>query len=69
MVEEGEVIPSKELEPQKRAKIAKEAQKKSTGEGTIMERVPNRRPRVQIYNPPFNLDGAPFPLNSSIRDF
>ena len=69
LVEEGEVIPSKELKPQKGAKIAKGAQKKSSSEGAIMERVPNRHLRVQIYNPPFKLDGAPFPLDSSIRDF
>nr|POE57240.1 hypothetical protein CFP56_01893 [Quercus suber] len=48
VAEEGEVIPSKMLEPQKGAKIAKGTQKKSSSEGAIIERVPDCRPRVQI---------------------
>ena len=69
MVEEGEVIPSKELEPQKGAKIAKGAQKKSSSEGSITERVSNRCPRVPIWDPSLVLDGALLPLDFSIRDF
>ena len=69
VAEEGKVIPSKDLEPQKGAKIAKGAQRKSSGEGTILERVPDCRPRIQIWNPPLELDGAPLPLDSSIKDF
>ena len=69
MVEDGEVIPSKDLKPHKWAKITKGTQKKSSGEGTIMERVPDHCPRVQIWNPPLELDRTPFLLDSSIRDF
>ena len=69
VVEEGEVIPSKELEPQKGAKIDKGAPKKSSSKGAIIEKVPNRCPRVQIWNPLLELDGASLPLDSSIRDF
>jgi len=39
------------------------------GEGAIIERVPNCRPRVQIWNSLLELDGAPLPLDSSIKDF
>ena len=46
MAKEGEVIPFKELEPQKGAKIAKGAQRKSSGERAIIERVSNRRPTL-----------------------
>ena len=69
MAKEGEVIPFKELEPQKGAKIANGAQRKSSGEGAITERVSNRRPRVPVWNPPLELDGAPLLLDSSIEDF
>ena len=34
-----------------------------------MEMVSNRHPRVLIWNPLLKLDGAPLPLDSSIRDF
>ena len=34
-----------------------------------MERGHDRRPRVQTWNPPLVLNGSPFPLDSSIRDF
>ena len=46
MSEEGKVVPSKELKPQKGAKIAKRAQKKPSAEGIGMEKVPERCPRV-----------------------
>ena len=46
MVEEGEVVPSKEPEPQKEAKITKGAQKKSLSKGEIIERGLDRHPRV-----------------------
>ena len=39
------------------------------GEGAIIERMSDRRPRVPVWNPPQELDGAHFPLDSSIRDF
>ena len=48
MVEEGEVILSKELEPQKMVKIAKGAQKKSLSKGVITKKASDRRPKVQI---------------------
>lgn len=38
-------------------------------EGTVTERVSEHRPRVQAWNPSLELDGAPLPLDSSIRDF
>ena len=69
IVEEGEIIPSKELEPQKRAKVVKVAQTMSSSKGVIVERGHDRRLRVQTWNPPLMLDGAPLHLNSSIRDF
>ena len=34
-----------------------------------MERGHDRRPRVQTWNPPLVLNGSPFLLNSSIKDF
>ena len=67
--EEGEVVPIKELEPQKGEKITKGAQRKTSAEGMVAERVFERRPRVTIWNPPLELDGAPLLPNSSIRDF
>ena len=61
MVEKGEVVPSKELEPQKGAKIAKGAQTRSSSVGAIMERGHDHYPRVQIWDPFLVLDGAPSP--------
>lgn len=55
VVGEGEVIPLKKLEPYKRAKMAKRAQRKSLSEGVITERASNRYPRVQIWDPPFGI--------------
>lgn len=66
MCEEGEVIPTKKLKPQKRAKIDKGAQRKSSVEGSITERVSNRRPKVLVWNLTLELDDAPLPLDSSI---
>lgn len=66
MCEEGEVIPTKELEPQKGAKIAKGAQRKSSVEGPITERVSNHRPKVLVWNLTLELDDALLPLDSSI---
>ena len=42
---------------------------KTSTEGTGIERMPKCHPRVPTWNPPLVLDGAPFPLDSSIRDF
>lgn len=61
VLEEGEVIPKKDLEPQKGAKIAKRAQRKSSTEGMITEMAFDRRPKVPIWNPPLEVDGAPLP--------
>lgn len=69
MLEKGEVIPNKYLKPQKGAKIAKGVQRKFSAEGTVTKRMPDCCPRVQIKNPPLELDEAPLPLDSSIRDF
>ena len=69
MFEEGEVVPSKELEPQKGATIAKGAYRKTSVEGMGAERASKRRPRVPTWNPSLVLDEAPLPLDSSIRDF
>ena len=66
---EGEVVPIKELEPQKGEKITKGAQRKTSAEGMVAERVFERRPRVPIWNPPLELDGAPLLPDSFIRDF
>ena len=66
---EGGVVPSKEFEPQKGMKITKGAQRKTSAEGIGTEIVSKCRPRVPTWNPPLELDGAPLPLDSSIRDF
>ena len=54
MSKKGEIVSVKELEPQKGAKIAKRAQKKSSVEGTVAKRASESRLRVQIWNPPWN---------------
>ena len=69
MSEEDEVVPFKELEPQKRAKITKGAQRKTSVEGKGVEVVAEHRLSVLTWNLPLELDGAPLPLDSSIRDF
>ena len=69
MAEEGEVLPSKELKPQKEAKITKGEQRKTSAEGTGAEVVVEHRLRVPTWNPSLELDGAPLPLDSSIKDF
>lgn len=46
--EEGEIT-SKDLEPQKGAKIAKRAERKYTPEGSIVKVVADRHPRVPIW--------------------
>lgn len=38
-------------------------------DGSSIEVVSERRPRVPIWNPSLELDGALLPLDSSIRDF
>ena len=69
VTKEGKVVPIKELEPQKGAKIAKGAQRKTSTKGVVAERVFERCPRVPIWNPLLESDGDPLPLDSSIRDF
>ena len=44
--EEVKIVPSKELEPQKGAKIAKRAQRKTSVKGTSVEVVAERYPKV-----------------------
>jgi len=66
---EGEVAPLKDLEPYKGAKIAKRAPRKNMMEGSGTEMDFDHRPRVSIWNLSLELDGAPLPLDSSIREF
>ena len=47
----------------------KEAQRKNTPEGSGANIVANRCPRIPIWNPVLELDGALLPLDSSIKDF
>uniref|UniRef100_A0A7N2LNW7 Uncharacterized protein n=1 Tax=Quercus lobata TaxID=97700 RepID=A0A7N2LNW7_QUELO len=69
VTKEGEVVPSKDLEPQKRAKPTKVALRKNMAEGSSMKVVSKRHPKVSIWNPSLELDGALLLLDSSIRDF
>ena len=48
VTKEGEVVPIKELGPQKGAKIAKGAQRKTSAEGVVAEKVFEHCPRVPI---------------------
>lgn len=66
--EEGQ-ISSKDLQPQNGAKIAKGAQKRNTPEGSSIDVVVDCCPRIPIWNPTLELDGAPHLLDSFIRDF
>ena len=50
-------------------KISKGVQRKTSVEGTDVEMVSERRPKVPTWNLPLELDGAPLPLDFSIRDF
>lgn len=67
--EEGEVPLSKELKPQKGAKITKGPQRRNMAKGLGTKMVSDRRTRVLIWNPTLELDKAPLPMDSSIRDF
>lgn len=46
MLVKGEVVPIKELKPQKGTKIAKGAQRKTSAEGMCAKRVSKHHPRV-----------------------
>ena len=59
----------KSLNLKKGQKSPKGHKRKTSTKGTGMERMPERRPRVPTWNPPLVLNGAPLPLDSSIRDF
>ena len=63
------LFPLKNLSPKKGKKITKGAQRKTSVEGKGAEVVAEHRPSVPTLNPPLELDGAPLPLDSSIRDF
>lgn len=69
MVEEGKVIPFKEPEPQKGAKMARRAQKKSSSDRVLVEKDLIPTLGCQSGTPLLELDGAPLPLDSSIREF
>ena len=66
--EENEIAP-KDLEPQKRAKIVKGAQRRNRPEGSAADIVIDCCARTPIWNLAIELDGSPLPLDSSIRDF
>ena len=69
MVEEGNGVPSKEVEPQRGAKAAKTTYSRSSSERSMVERGLDRQVKVPAWNPPLVLDKAPLPTNASIRDF
>ena len=69
MVEEGNGVPSKEVEPQRGAKAAKTTYSRSSSERSMVERGLDRQVKVPAWNPPLVLDKAPLPMNASIRDF
>lgn len=69
MFEEGEVQPSKDQEPPKGAKVTKGQQRRSSTEGSRIRVALDRCTKVPIWNPTLELDGAPLPVDSSIRDF
>ena len=68
-MEEGRGLPTKEAEPQKRAKVARIGQTRSSSEGSIVDRGRDRSFNIQSWNPPFVLNGSPLLSNASIRDF
>ena len=57
-MEEGRGGLPKEMEPQKRAKVAKTNQKKSLGDGAPRDKGQDLRTRVPNLNPPLVLDGS-----------
>ena len=67
--EEGEVQPSKDQEPPKEVKVAKGQQRRSSTEGSHIGVALDCRTKVPIWNPTLELDGAPLPVDSFIRDF
>lgn len=48
MSEQGEIVPIKELKPQKGAKLAKGEQRKTSSEGAITKWVFDRRPGFKL---------------------
>lgn len=44
-------------------------QRKNTPKGSGADMVVDHRLRILVWNPVLKLDGAPLPLDSSIRDF
>ena len=69
MFEKGKIAPTKDPEPQKRAKNAKRTQRRNMVEGLGTEIVSDCHAKVPIWNPMLKLDGGPLPMDSSIRDF
>ena len=69
VMDERKGLPPREAEPQKGAKVARTMQKRSSSEGSIVERGHDHQAKVQAWNPLFVLDGAPLPTDASIRDF
>ena len=68
-MEEGRGVPSKEIEPQRRAKVAKTTRIKSSSKGAPGDRGRDLRTKVPNWNPPLVLDGSLIPLIALIRDF
>lgn len=63
------MFPPKTSSPRVGKKLQKLHREKNMVEGSGIEVVSKRRPRVPIWNPSLELDGALLPLDSSIRDF
>lgn len=61
-------FPPKTFSP-KTEPIAKGAQKRNTLGGSSIDVVVDRRPRIPIWSPTLELDGAPHLLDFFIRDF
>lgn len=69
MSKEGEVKPSKDPKPPKGAKVAKRQQRRSSTKGSRTRVTPDCHTKVPIWNLTLELDGAPLPVDFSIRDF
>lgn len=63
------MFPPKTSSPRNGQKLQKLHREKNMVDGSSIEVVSERRPRVPIWNPSLELDGALLPLDSSIRDF
>ena len=69
VIEERKTTSTKEAEVQRGGKQAKITQTRSASEGVVIDGRGDRQVEVPAWNPLMVLDGAPFPSDSSIRDF